>query len=222
VGKAAGVVACIVAFALGVFVAKEYFPRVVTPPPRIVEKVQPGETKVVEVPTPVYIPRVVTVTERVPVFVPERIPVVVTRTEHKIETVTKPITLPPEKIREVVERSPQSIEVKMTALRDIKKGEEFSLVATKVDEGIYQAILPEGSPITAEVKTTTQLPEISLPKRDWSVRISPTIRAISLGSQMAVAVGVEAVAERGNWIFQAAGGTSTAGGWWELGISYRF
>lgn len=107
---------------------------------------KPGETTTITVPVPGPV-RIVTQIKEVPV--------IVTRTEKTVETRVQTVTLPPEKIREIIDKSPQSLIFDLTATRDIKEGEKFRVVASQIQPGVWQPILEIGAPITAEVRTVT-------------------------------------------------------------------
>jgi len=119
-----------------------------------VASLKPGETTTITVPVPGPV-RVVTQIKEVPV--------IVTRTEKTVETKVETVTLPPERIREIIDRAPQSLVFELTATRDIKMGEKFRVVASQIQPGIWQPILEIGAPITADVRTVTPTERIPQP-----------------------------------------------------------
>lgn len=119
-----------------------------------VATLKPGESTTITVPVPGPVRIVETIKE---------VPVVVTRTEKTIETKVQTVTLPPQRIQEIIDKSPQSLVFDLTATRDIKAGEKFRVVASMISPGIYQPILEIGAPITAEVRTVTPAERIPQP-----------------------------------------------------------
>lgn len=132
-----------------------------------VATMKPGETKIIYVDKPIYIPGATqTIETKVPVFV--------TRTDTRIETTVKdPIVLPPKEIQTILDRSPQSLIFNLEATRDIAKGEKFRVIATQIAPGVYQPILEVGSPITGTVTTVTPTDRIPQP--------APTVYAFQPG-----------------------------------------
>ncbi len=200
-------------FGSGFYVSHRFFPRreVETISREILKQIPvPGETKVITVDRPIYL------------VGPERqIPVTVTRTERQIETKVQTVTLPPEKITQIIERAPQSILVKMEATRDIRQGEKFELSAVQVTPGVYQGLLPVGAPISAEVSTISAVPN-ALPGPGWMVRLEPLAGLIYL-KEISAVVGVHVrVDSPSHWTLDAAGGYSNLGTWGSLWLGWRF
>jgi hypothetical protein len=109
-------------------------------------------------------------TETVFIKVPEYIgyekpmPVLVTRTERAVETKIETITLPAEKIKEIIDRSPQSLVFEIEATRDIVKGEKFRIIASQIQPGFWQPILDIGAPIKVDAKVVTPIDKIPQPQ----------------------------------------------------------
>lgn len=103
-----------------------------------------------------------------PQIIETKVPVVVTRTETKIETQVKTIELPPKEIQTIIDKSPQTVVVNLEATRDIPKGEKFRVVVAQVQPGIWQGVLDLGSPVSATVTTVTPTERIPQP-----VHVSP-------------------------------------------------
>jgi len=95
--------------------------------------------------------------------VEKQVPVVVTRTEHTIETRIQTLTLPPKEIQTIIDKSPQTLVFDLTATRDIAKGEKFQVVASQVAPGIFQPILQIGAPVSVEEHTVTPIQNIPKP-----------------------------------------------------------
>lgn len=115
-------------------------------------------------------------TETVLIRVPEYIgyekpvPILVTRAEKTIETKIETVALPPEKIKEIIDKSPQSLVFEIEATRDIAKGEKFKIVASQVAPGVWQPILEIGAPIKVDAKTVTPIDKIPQPQTVASPR----------------------------------------------------
>lgn len=122
---------------------------------------RPGETRTI------YVDRPVTV--RLPGQVIEKqVPVIVTRTEHTIETKVRTVELPAKEIERIIRESPQTIVADLTASRDIAKGEKFRVIVAQIQPGVWQPILELGAPITADVRTVTPIERIPAPAREPS------------------------------------------------------
>lgn len=117
---------------------------------------RPGETRTIYVDRPFMV--------QVPgQTITREVPVVVTRTEHTIETRVETLRLPGEKITEFIEKSPQSIVATMTALRPIAQGEKFSATFVQLQPGVWQPLVTPDSPIGIEAKVITPIERIPAP-----------------------------------------------------------
>lgn len=123
-----------------------------------VKTMRPGETRTITVDRPY--PVTVTLPGQV---ITKEVPVVVTRTEKTIETKVETLTLPPQTIKEFIDKSPQTLVFEMTATRDIAKGERFRVIGSLIAPGVYQPILDIGAPITTTLTTTTPIEKIPQP-----------------------------------------------------------
>lgn len=131
---------------------------------------KPGETKTIFVdrPFPVTVPGATRMVEK-------EVPVIVTRTEHTVETKVQTVTLPGKEIERIIRDAPQSIVADLTATRDIKAGEKFRVVVSQIQPGIWQPILELGAPITAEVRTVTPVERIPQLPAERRLEVRPYI-----------------------------------------------
>jgi hypothetical protein len=106
--------------------------------------------------------RTETITIRVPEYIgyEKPVPILVTRTEKTIETKIETLTLPPERIKEIIDRSPQSLVFEIEATRDIAQGEKFRIIASQIQPGVWQPILDIGAPIKVEATVVTPIDKI--------------------------------------------------------------
>lgn len=95
--------------------------------------------------------------------VEKQVPVVVTRTEHTVETRVQTVELPGREIERIIRESPQSIVATMTALRDIRQGEQFSATFAQIQPGIWQPLVTPGSPVGIEARVITPVERIPAP-----------------------------------------------------------
>lgn len=162
------------------------------------------------------------------------VPVTVERTKTHIVTRTRTIVLPPEEITRWIEVAPHSLDIDFTATRDIKLGERFRFTAVQIAPGVWQGILPPGSPVSAEVTGRTRADLLTMPA-SWHVEIRPIAGARFAAGSTALTAGVEIQASRQHWVITIAGGPERIlsacdrpglprcnGTWIESRVSYRF
>lgn len=212
----------VVLFVLGVVAGRQWFPRTITQPV--------AERLIREAPAPGAPPKIIPYPVPQPYGVPTpapypvEIPVTVFRPcPERIVTITRPVNVPVEVIREVW---PQTITVRVGSVLSEKDEwviPKFSdLLIGQVAPGVYAVPADFPGWKVETVRTETRVVEPPPAPARVSVEIRPTFGMISLGGHLAAAAGGKVVLTRDHWVWNLAGGASTAGPWGMLFVDYRF
>lgn len=192
----------------GIYAGHRWFPqvRVVQVAQEIIKAVPvPGETKVVQVPTPFFVPGI----DRL-------IPVDVTRIvdrpgQDRIVTVTQPVNVPVEVVRR---EWPQTITVRVGSVLTKEYGwatpVNADLLIGQVTPGVYAVPVQEGWKVES-VTTETKIPTGAAESR-WHIEVRPGLGFASAGGNLSVGPVLMVDASRGHLAINGQVGYGITGG----------